>query len=421
MAFTTYAERTQDYFKMLRKPFTKLCRLRFLQPDGSTAFALDNNPLNRRSGAFLQEGSISVNLQNGQRRTASVTLSNLDAAFDYSVNKIWFGQQIALDEGLILSDGTEYYLPQGVFYISEPQETFQPNLRTITYPLVDKWSYLDGTLFGRLEGTYEVPVNTNIFTPIQAILNLDRGNGTKVDAVTPIFTTYYDNKTQTLPDGSTASLVKSPYTLRVDSDDGTYADVILGLSEMVNGLVGYDQTGALRIDPSQDDVLDTQKAVLWRFSTQEAQLLGATYTVKNTEVYNDYIVLGEQTSEYAQAAGRAQNLDPSSDTNVYLIGRKTFRETATGYYTETQCKDLAEWKLKRTAVLQKAVSISCTQMFHIVENNLVEITRTDKPGSPTERHLIQGFTRPLTSTGEMTISAVSVADFPIATITGWPE
>lgn len=421
MAFTTYAERTQDYFRMLRKPFTKICRLRFLQPDGSTAFVLDNNPLNRRSGAFLQDGSISVNLQNGQRRTASVTLSNLDAAFDYNVNKIWFGQQIALDEGLILSDGTEYYLPQGVFYIAEPQETFQPNLRTITYPLVDKWSYLDGTLFGRLEGTYEVPVGTNIFAPVQAILKLDRGNGTKIDNVTPVFTDYYNGKTQTLPDGSTASLVKSPYTLRVDSDDGTYADVILGLSEMVNGLVGYDQSGALRIDPSQDDVLDAQKAVLWRFSTKEAQLLGATYTVKNTEVYNDYIVLGEQTSEYAQAAGRAQNLDPASDTNVYIIGRKTYRETASGYYTQTQCKDLAEWKLKRTAVLQKAVSISCTQMFHIVENNLIELTRTDKPGSPTERHLIQGFTRPLTSTGEMTISAVSVADFPIATITGWPE
>ena len=406
---------------MLRKPFTKICRLRFLQPDGSTAFALDNNPLNRRSGAFLQDGSISVNLQNGQRRTASVTLSNIDAAFDYNVNKVWFGQQIAIDEGLILSDGSEYYLPQGIFYIAEPQETLQPNLRTITYPLVDKWAYLDGTLFGRLEGTYEVPVGTNIFEPMQAILDLDRGNGMKVDAVRPIFTEYYNEKKQKLPDGTTVSLVKSPYTLRVDSDDGTYADVILGLSEMVNGLVGYDQSGALRIDPSQDDVLDAQKAVLWRFSTKEAQMLGATYTVKNTEVYNDYIVLGEQTSEYAQAAGRAQNLDPASDTNVYIIGRKTYRETASGYYTQTQCKDLAEWKLKRTAVLQKAVSISCTQMFHIVENNLIELTRTDKPGSPTERHLIQGFTRPLTSTGEMTISAVSVADFPIATITGWPE
>ena len=40
----TQAERMNDYRKMLRRPFTKLCRLRFLQPDGSTAFALDNTP-----------------------------------------------------------------------------------------------------------------------------------------------------------------------------------------------------------------------------------------------------------------------------------------------------------------------------------------------------------------------------------------
>lgn len=418
---TSYAEQMKDYLRMIRTSFTKLCRVRFLQPDGSTAFALDNNPLNRRSGAFIQDGSISVNLQNGQRRTASITLSNLDAAYDYNVNNVWFGQQIAIDEGLILSDGSEFYIPQGIFYIAEPQETLNPNQRTITYPLVDKWAYLDGTLFGRLEGTYEVPINTNIFTPIQAILDLDRGNGEKLDNVTPIFTEYYNGMTQELPNGNTASLVASPYTLRVDSDDGTYGDVVLGLAEMVNAWVGYDQNGALRLDPSQDDILDTNKPVLWRFSTDEAQLLGATYTVKNQEVYNDYIVLGEQTSDYAQAAGRAQNLDPSSDTNVYSIGRKTYRETASGYYTKTQCQDLAQWKLKRATVLQKAVSISCTQMMHLVENNLVEITRTDKPGSPTEKHLIQGFTRPLTSTGAMTITAVSVADFPIATITSWPE
>ena len=85
---TTHAERLNDYMKMLRKPYIKLARLRFLQPDGSTAFAIDNNPLGRRSGAFLQEGSITVNLQNGRRRSASVTLSNLDHAFDYNVNGV---------------------------------------------------------------------------------------------------------------------------------------------------------------------------------------------------------------------------------------------------------------------------------------------------------------------------------------------
>lgn len=419
-AAEAHAARMLGYLRQLRTPFVKLCRLRFLQPDGSTAFALDNNPLNRRSGTFIQDGSITCNLQNGQRRTATVTLSNLDAEYDYNVNNIWFGQQIAIDEGLILPDGSEYYIQEGVFYIQEPQETFNPNLRTMTYPLVDKWSYLDGTLFGRLEATYEVPVGTNIFEPISAMLNLDRGNGYPIDNVTPIFTDYYNAKTQTLPNGSTVSLTDSPYTLRVDSDDGTYADVALGLAEMVNAWIGYDQTGALRVDPSQDDILDTNKPVLWRFSPNETQLLGATYTVKNAEVYNDYIVLGEKTDDNPQAAGRAQNLDPSSDTNVNIIGRKTYRETASGYYTATQCKDLAEWKLKRATVLQKAVSISCIQMMHIFENSLVEIVRTDKPGDPVERHLIQGYTRPLTSNGTMTISAVSVADFPIATITSWP-
>ena len=415
------AQRTQDYFKQLRTSFTKLCRLRFLQPDGSTAFAVDNNPLGLRSGTFIQEGNITCNLQNGQRRTASVTLSNIDAEYDYNINNIWFGQQIAIDEGLILPDGSEYYIQQGVFYIADPQETLNPNLRTMTYPLVDKWAYLDGSLFGRLEATYEVPVGTNIFEPIAALLNLDKGNGNPVDRVTPIFTDYYNGMTQTLPDGTPAFLTDSPYTLRVDSDDGTSADVVLGLAEMVNAWVGYDQTGALRVDPSQDDIVDANKPVLWRFSTDEAQLIGATYTIKNTEVYNDYIVLGEQTDDNPQSAGRAQNLDPSSDTNVNIIGRKTYRETASGYYTATQCRDLAEWKLKRATVLQKAISISCIQMMHIFENNLVEIVRTDKPGFPLERHLIQGYTRPLASNGTMTINAVSVADFPVATLKSWPS
>lgn len=416
-----HAERVRDYLAQLRTPFTKLCRIRFLQPDGSTAFALDNNPLGRRNGTFIQEGSITCNLQNGQRRTASITLSNVDAEYDYNVNNIWFGQQVAIDEGLILSDGSEYYIQQGVFYIQEPQETMNPNLRTMTYPLVDKWAYIDGSLFGRLEATYEVPVGTNIFEPVAALLKLDKGNGYPIDHVTPVFTNYYNGKTQALPDGTTAALTDSPYTLRVDSDDGTIADVALGMAEMVNAWVGYDQTGTFRMEPSQDDIVDTDKPILWQFSMDEAQLLGATYTVKNTEVFNDYIVLGEQTDNYPQASGRAQNLDPSSDTNINLIGRKTYRETASRYYTTTQCRDLAEWKLKRTTVLQKAVSIQCIQMMHIFENSLVEIVRTDKPSSPVERHLIQGFTRPLTSNGTMTINAVSVADFPIATITSWPK
>lgn len=417
----TPAEKILDYMKQLRTPYTKRCRLRFLQPDGSTAFALDNNPQNRKSRAFIADGTISVNLQNGKRRAASVVLANVDGEFDYNVNKVWFGQEIALDEGLVLSNGEDFYIQQGVFLVETPTEAVQPSQRLMTYNLVDKWANLDGTLFGNLESTYEVPLGTNIFMPIAALLSEDRGNGRPIDYVTPVFTEYYNNMTQTLPDGTVVNMTDSPYTLRVDSDSGTRATVILGLSEMVNAWVGYDQTGALRIEPSQDDILDSSKPVLWRFSLEEAEILGATYTVKNTDVYNDYIVIGELLSDNTQPAGRATNQDPASDTNVNIIGRKTIRQSAAGYATKQQCEDLAVWKLKRATALQKAVSISCVQMFHITENAIVEIVRSDKQGSPVERHLIQGFSRPLASTGAMTISAVSVADFPVATVTGWPE
>lgn len=417
----TAQEQRLDYLNMLRRPFMKLCRLRFLQPDGSTAFSLDNNPRNDRSGAFIQDGTLHCNLQNGKRRTATVKLANTDGEFDYNVNNVWFGTEIALDEGLVLSDGTDYYIQQGIFLIEQPTETLRPRERTVTYNLVDKWAALDGTLFGYLESAYEIPVGTNIFQPIDAILKLDRGNGYPVDRVAPVYTEYYNDKSQTMPDGTSVSMTSAPYTLRIDAENGSYADVILGLAGMVNAWVGYDATGTLRLDPSQDDILDTDKPVLWQFSLEETTFLGADYTVKNTEVYNDYIVVGELLDDNTQPAGRATNFDLNSDTNVQTIGRKTVKESAAGFATSKQCEDLAVWKLKRSTGLQRAVSVSCQQIFHIEENALVTIVRQDKEGSPVERHLVMGFSRPLSTKGEMTIDAVSVADFPVATVTEWPE
>ncbi len=415
-----YDAKWSQYINSVGKPFVKLARLDFLQPNGSILFSLDNNPLNTRSGAFIQSGELSVNLQNGSRRTATVTLSNLDGEFDYNVNKLWFGQQVRLWEGMILPSGHDFYISQGVFYVKDPDEVFEPGSKQTTLNLVDKWAYLDGTLFGNLDGTYEVPLNSNVFNVIQSILNLDRGNGQKVDASVPVFTNYYNGKVTTLPDGSTVPLTNTPYTYRCDSENGTYADVILEMNTVLAGWIGYDANGQLRLDPSQDDILDTNKPVQWQFSPTNSTFLGATYSVKNSEVYNDIIIVGESLSEYGQTAGRATNYDPKSDTNVNIIGLKTKRYQQSGYYTQDICESLAVFKLKRESVLKKSVTIRCSQLFHLQENNLVTIERTDKKGNPIERHLIMGYTRPIAQNGPMSVNACSVLDWPVATITQTP-
>lgn len=416
----TEQEKYLAYLKALKGRFQKICRLRFLNPDGSTAFFVDNNPRNKYSGAFIADGTLTVHLQNGVRRTASVTLSNVDGTFDYNVNHLWFGQEIALDEGLVLPDGEDYYLQQGVFLIQNPQEEVQPGRRLVQYDLVDKWANLDGTLWGRLEGTYKGVVGENIFRQIDALLQDDKGNGQKVDPIPPVYTEYYNGKTQELPDGTAANLTDAPYTLEVSPGGGTYASVILGFAEMLNAWVGYDAAGRLRIDPSQDDLLDTEKPVSRAFSMEETTLLGMTYTAENTEVYNDYIVLGAALDDNSQPGARATNNDPMSDTNVQLIGRKTIWTEEDGYTTQTMCRDRAEWEMKRSTVLQKSVDISCAQFFHLAENTIVTVARSDKAGMPVERHLVTGFSRPLTGQGQMSISATSVADFPVATVTVWP-
>ena len=415
-----YNAKWSQYINSIGKPFIKLARLDFLQPNGSVLFSIDNNPLNKRSGAFIQEGSLSVNLQNGARRVATVTLSNLDGEYDYNVNKLWFGQQVRLWEGMILPSGHDFYISQGVFYVKDPNEVYEPGQRTTTLNLVDKWSYLDGSLFGNLDGTMEVPLNSNIFNVIQSILNMGRGNGQKIDASVPVFTNYYNGKTTTLPDGTIAPLTNTPYTYRCDGENGTYADVILEMNTMLAGWIGYDANGQLRLDPSQDDILDTTKPVQWQFSPTNSTFLGATYSVKNSEVYNDIIIVGESLSEYGQTAGRATNYDPKSDTNANIVGLKTKRYQQAGYYTQDICESLAVFKLKRESVLKKSVSIRCSQLFHIQENNLVTIERTDKKGNPIERHLITGYTRPIAQNGEMVINATSVMDWPVATITAAP-
>ena len=417
----TEQEKYLAYLKALKGRFQKICRLRFLNPDGSTAFFVDNNPRNKYSGAFIADGTLTVHLQNGVRRTASVTLSNVDGTFDYNVNHLWFGQEIALDEGLVLPDGEDYYLQQGVFLIQNPQEEVQPGRRLVQYDLVDKWANLDGTLWGRLEGTYKGAVGENIFRQVDALLQDDKGNGQKVDPIPPVYTEYYNGKTQELPDGTAANLTDAPYTLEVSPGGGTYASVLLGFAEMLNAWVGYDAAGRLRIDPSQDDLLDTEKPVSRAFSMEETTLLGMTYTAENTEVYNDYIVLGAALDDNSQPGARATNNDPMSDTNVQLIGRKTIWTEEDGYTTQTMCRDRAEWEMKRSTVLQKSVDISCAQFFHLAENTIVTVARSDKAGTPVERHLVTGFSRPLTGHGQMSISATSVADFPVATVTVWPQ
>lgn len=153
----------QKYLDVVSGNFIKAVKVEWLNPDESVAFEFTN-------ALYDINVELSVNYQNGSRRTCTLTLNNDRNQFPINFNNIWFGQKFKLWMGLYIDNETPYYLPQGVFYISNPNEVYQPTTRTVKINGVDKWAFLDGTLHGKLSGTYQTNIGVNLFEATKSLL-----------------------------------------------------------------------------------------------------------------------------------------------------------------------------------------------------------------------------------------------------------
>ena len=107
-------------------------------------------------------GTINVTYQSGARRSCSLVINNNKGQFPIDYNNIWIGQKFQVWAGVYLNDGTPYYISQGIFYVSNPTESYNPSTKTITIQGVDKWNFLNGSLFGYLTGVYKQSFGTDL-------------------------------------------------------------------------------------------------------------------------------------------------------------------------------------------------------------------------------------------------------------------
>ena len=121
----------QKYLNVVSGNFRQAVKVEWLNPDESVAFEFTN-------ALYDINIDLSVNYQNGSRRTCTLTLNNDRNQFPVNFNNIWFGQKFKLWMGVYIDDKTPYLFPQGVFYVSNPNEVYQPSNRTIKINGVDK-------------------------------------------------------------------------------------------------------------------------------------------------------------------------------------------------------------------------------------------------------------------------------------------
>lgn len=400
-----------QYMHKLKENFIPAVKIEWINNDGTIYGEITNDYVD-------MSGYLSVGMDNGTRRTADITLDNFDGKFKIDVNNIWYGKMLKLWMGLYLDDGSPYYFPQGVFYIESITESNTPSSRTITLHLIDKWCFLDGTLGGNLEGIYMVANGSNIYEAISTLLMTSRFTGevisensepitNAIDPISPSFSSYYIGKTYTDND-KTYNAIDTPYEIRMEYGK-TYADVLLEFAKILGAYIYYDVDGRLTIEPTQDDITDISKPILWTFTPSEKEFMSEESIHDFGTFYNDIIVIGYITNG-AQAKGRAQNLNPSSPTSVPVVGLKTYPPYEdTAYYTDEQCNELANYYLKLQTINQRSVSITSSPMYHLRENRLVDCIR---PYSDiNEPLLVSEINLPIGTSGTMDISATSINEF----------
>lgn len=392
------------YLKVVKEDFRPAIKVEWLNPDESVNFEFTNS-------LYKIDVDLSVNYKNGSRRSCTITLNNDRNVFPVDFDNIWIGQKFKLWMGIYLDSKTPYFFPQGVFYVTNPEDVYNPSTRTITLNGIDKWAYLDGTLFGRLSGIYQTGIGVDLYEATRGLLKLSRfkddfsetnNKEEMIDPIPPLLSPILLNKTV---DGR--RVLDCPYTAVVERSK-TFADVLLEYATILCANIYYDVNGRLVLEPMIDtaeDITDTNKEILWHYTVDEKTFLGLTQKHDFEKIHNDFIVLGNVVNGY-QFKGRVQNRNPRSNTCIQRIGLRTKEPYEDNQYaSDAQCEELAKYYAKTDTILQKSGSISSVTLYHLDVNKLVTVS-TPNNNMSKELFLITGFS--LSASGSMTLNIASV-------------
>lgn len=374
-----------DYIQYIKTATTLKPRVRFefLNPDETimTAFS-----------AELTSGSLSANRANGVRRTCNINVHNVYDQFTPNPTSFWVNQKFKLYLGYNIN-GEDFFLPQGVFGVSDPDVIHYRGQKEATISGIDKFGFLNGTIGGRIYSTYYIPVNSNVVSVLKALLVDANIN----DPQAPMLMI---NSALTTPNAITESYGQN------------YSNLLSDINDQLAYNMYYNNNGRFVCEP---DVLNSIKAVSWEFSTNNNKFLKIDSKFNFGEAYNVVMVVGDNI-EGNLASAIAKNSDPSSPLSTLRIGEKVAPIiTSSVISTDAQAQDRANYELMRYARMGINSSIDCVPLIHLDVDQIVTVT-DNYLNLNAERFLINSFDisfSPNNSTMTLTATKANDLDFEI--------
>lgn len=346
-------------------------------------------------------GSISINYQQGVRRSCSFTLSDTFGKYRPMSNDNIFGfnTKFKIYVGLEnIQTGETYWFSQGIFYTTNPTSSHANSNKTVTVNGVDKFGiFTSDTGYNQLEGTYIVPAKSKLYAVVKDILSLELGNGYIIDPKEPHIDSQFID-------------YELPYDIK--KSPGSYmGDILIELGNVLGADIYYDTNGVLTITSGTTDITYSKQSSIWDFSDVLPEYSNGSVSLNTIDAINIVKVVGNQVNDSEIYIGNAENHNPLSPTAIEKIGRKIYYEESANLPNQARADEYAKYVLNSKSIIQTAIGFSSTLIPHLDVNRVITIT-DDYYKYEQERFIIQSITLPLDSKTLMSISCNNIASLP---------
>lgn len=350
----------------------------------------DETPYSEFEGQVVDNsGSLNITDNDGVRRTCNFTLANYNKELTPYVESLTIGDKFRLYLGESIDD-EKIFFDQGVFIFNNPVCRADNGDNSIQISGTDKWSCLNGSHGGVLEGTYIVKSGSTFGDMVRRTLALDIVN----DPITP-------NIHPNLED------VEITYDITKTHGD-TIADIFLDVSLNINARIYYDKSGRLTAMPIEEY---RYKATSFIFENDDIALLSSEKTIGLENVYNSVLVVSENTTESGEEIiTELKNEDLSDPNSIPNCGIKKVyivNDYLAGITTQELCDIRAKYELRKIKEILSSFSVQTTAILYLDEGDVVLIDNSDINKVP-ERYAIKNISRTIGTDIQMSMDICTI-------------
>jgi hypothetical protein len=339
------------------------------------------------------DGSISISLANGTRRSCSLSLKNNDFKFTPDRNGlVYIGKKFKLYSGLLI-DGVEVFPDesiQGVFNIANPILQSNPASESITIEGYDNFCLMNGNNSGVLEAVYVINIDTEID-----------------DVVISVFAEAGIIKKPLIDYSGSYTTVQYTITKEVGS---TYEEILTDLANFNNQSFYFDVSGRPIFEDKVDE-LNTYHS--WVFDKTKDSFLNYQKNFDFVNVRNSVAVWGDNING-DQAYSLAEDNGVLSQTSISRIGKRTKVITDTMITDDILAYDRANYELKNATDCFEYVDIKCLNIDFLKEGDIILLNDPDNK-IDFQRYIIRQISRSLGFNQEMSINATRVREVSTGT------